>query len=243
MTLMTFQECLQKTPNNIRIDFSGMSEPWLNPECTRMLEYAVQKSHPVAVYTTFLGAGVEDIDSLKQWSIDPLVVHLPDEEGNSPVPLTSTYLAVIQRFFQTIPDAPGWWSLRISCHGRLHPTLIKLFGEQIEVAKIPVVDYLSDRAGNLSGKTLLHHRKDGPITCSSSGRALNHNVLLPDGSVILCCMDYGMQHVLGNFLTQNYEEIFTGEEFHRLQAAMENRTSTILCYKCVRAIPLQQQNE
>jgi len=243
MTFATFQECLQKVPNNIRIDFSGMSEPWLNLECTRMMEYAIQNNHPVAVYTTFLGASIADIHALSQWEIDPLVIHLPDDAGNSPIPLSRTYLAVIRWFFQIISDTPGWQNLRISCHGRLHPTLLRLFGDEIEAIKIPVVDYLSDRAGNLSSRTLLHHRKEGPLTCSSSGRALNHNILLPDGSVILCCMDYGMQHVLGNLVTQNYEDLFLGEEYHRLQAAIEESKSSILCRKCVRAVSLQKQNE
>lgn len=240
MTFTTFQKCLQKVPSDIRIDFSGMAEPWLNLECTRMLEYALDRGHPIAVYTTLLGVNMGDIDILRQWDIDPLVIHLPDEEGNSPIPLTRTYLSILRGFFQTIPDAPGWRNLRISCHGRIHHALIKQFGEQIESQQIPVVDYLSDRAGNLSGKKLPHHWIEGPITCSSSGRALNHNVLLPDGSVILCCMDYGMQHILGNLLTQNYEDLFAGAEFHRLQSALDESSPDILCRRCVRAISLHQ---
>lgn len=241
MAFATFQACLRTVPENIRIDFSGMSEPWLNLECTRMLEYAVDRGHPIAVYTTLLGVSAADLDFLSRWEIDPLVIHLPDEGGNSSIPLTRTYLAVIRWFFQIMPDTPGWRNLRISCHGRLHPTLIKLFGDEIEATKIPVVDYLSDRAGNLSGRTLLHHRKEGPIACSSSGRTLNHNILLPDGRVILCCMDYGMQHILGNLLTQEYSDLFEGEEFRRLQAGLDGSEPAILCRKCVRAVPLHQQ--
>jgi hypothetical protein len=240
MTYDTFQKCLQTIPNDIRIDFSGMAEPWLNPACTRMLGYAIQKGHPVAVYTTLLGVSLGDFDALHQWEIDPLVIHLPDEEGNSPIPLTRTYLSILQRFFQIISDVSGWRNLRISCHGRLHPTLMELFGQQIESQQIPVVDYLSDRAGNLSGKTLPHHWKEGPITCSSAGRKLNHNVLMPDGRVALCCMDYGMQHILGNLLTQKYDDLFTGEEFHRLQSALDKSSPAILCRRCVRANSLNK---
>jgi hypothetical protein len=240
MTFKIFQKCLLKVPSDIRIDFSGMAEPWLNLECTHMMEYAIDKGHPIAVYTTLLGVNMGDIDVFQQRDIDPLVIHLPDEEGNSPIPLTRTYLSILRRFFQTIPYAPGWRNLRISCHGTMHHALIKQFGEQIESQQIPVVDYLSDRAGNLSGKRIPHHWKEGSITCSSSGRALNHNVLLPDGSVILCCMDYGIQHVLGNLLTQEYDDLFKGQEFHRLQAALDGSSQGILCRRCVRAIPLHQ---
>jgi hypothetical protein len=241
MAFATFQACLRTVPENIRIDFSGMSEPWLNPECSRMLEYAVDRGHPIAVYTTLLGVNAADLNSLSRWEIDPLVIHLPDEEGNTSIPLTRTYLAILQQFFQIIPQAQRWKNLRISCHGKLHPILINLFRKQIEAARIPAVDYLSDRAGNVAGKTIPHYWKEGPVTCSSSGRTLNHNILLPDGRVILCCMDYGMQHILGNLLTQEYRDLFEGEEFRRLQAGLDGSEPAILCRKCVRAVPLHQQ--
>jgi hypothetical protein len=32
MTFDTFKSCLDKIPFNVQIDFSGMGEPWMNPE-------------------------------------------------------------------------------------------------------------------------------------------------------------------------------------------------------------------
>ena len=46
----------------------------------------------------------------------------------------------------------------------------------------------------------------GGYYCNRALR-MNHNVLLPNGDVVLCCMDFGMQHVLGNLKRQSYEEI------------------------------------
>lgn len=39
MSLDTFKTCLDKIPHNIHIHFSGMAEPWLNPNCTDMILY------------------------------------------------------------------------------------------------------------------------------------------------------------------------------------------------------------
>ena len=40
MSLATFQQALNNIAPDTRIDFSGMAEPWVNPECTDMLAYA-----------------------------------------------------------------------------------------------------------------------------------------------------------------------------------------------------------
>ena len=37
MSLDTFKACLDKTPKDTRIDFSGMAEPWQNKDCTKMV--------------------------------------------------------------------------------------------------------------------------------------------------------------------------------------------------------------
>jgi hypothetical protein len=37
--------------------------------------------------------------------------------------------------------------------------------------------------------------------------------MLPNGDVSLCCMDYGLENILGNLFTQSYEEILP-EPYH-----------------------------
>jgi hypothetical protein len=54
-------------------------------------------------------------------------------------------------------------------------------------------------------------RNDFALTCRSTP-FYDRNVLLPDGSVVLCCMDYNLKHIIGNLLTQSYKQIFEGEK-------------------------------
>ena len=84
-----FQTVLGKIPQSVRIDFSGMSEPWANPWATRMLEYALQCGYRVAIYTTLYGMSAEDATLITtqllpkhQSQVDIVCLHLPDEEGN-----------------------------------------------------------------------------------------------------------------------------------------------------------------
>tara|TARA_Y100000004_G_C8744929_1_gene339909 strand:- start:217 stop:609 length:393 start_codon:yes stop_codon:yes gene_type:complete len=75
------------------------------------------------------------------------------------------------------------------------------------------------RAGNLFHEAILKpelmNRKndfqsvyhgEGPKTCGCI-EELYHNVMLPNGDVSLCCMDYGLKHILGNMFTQEYEDV------------------------------------
>ena len=41
-------------------------------------------------------------------------------------------------------------------------------------------------------------RKTGRIICKTN--SLNYNVLIPNGDVQLCCMDYGLDAKIGNLL-------------------------------------------
>jgi len=39
------------------------------------------------------------------------------------------------------------------------------------------------------------------------------NVVLPNGDVYLCCMDYGLKHKLGNLLGQNFNDLYRSGNF------------------------------
>ncbi len=57
--------------------------------------------------------------------------------------------------------------------------------------------------------------------------------MLPDGRVILCCQDFGMRHVLGSLLEDDYESIMYGDVMKSIEDSMmcENNEE-ILCRSC-----------
>ena len=65
---------------------------------------------------------------------------------------------------------------------------------------------------------------------------MNHNVLLPDGTVITCCMDYGMTGVFGNLFEQSYEEVLNSEEAKMMRRTLDEGES--ICRHCANAICL-----
>ena len=84
-------------------------------------------------------------------------------------------------------------------------------------------------------------KKYGPLLCTKASNygidVIDQNVLLPNGDVCLCCMDYGMDHVLGNLLHQDYDSLFTGEKFLEVKEKMKAQDSDIMCRVCTKSVP------
>jgi radical SAM protein with 4Fe4S-binding SPASM domain len=99
--------------------------------------------------------------------------------------------------------------------------------------------YLHTRANNLTQRDI----KDQPVhqppqyeyivECTRDPD-LKSNVLLPNGDVMLCCMDYGLKHKLGNLLESTLDEVLNSAERNRV-LELSNQlgyTDQILCKSC-----------
>jgi len=81
-------------------------------------------------------------------------------------------------------------------------------------------------------------RKTGKIKCSACGPKLDHNVLLPNGNVALCCMIYDLKHIVGNLLTGTYDSLFESEEYKKvLRGQAGDESVDIACRSCELAVP------
>lgn len=220
MTFDQFKLYIGKIPNDVTIDFAGMSEPWLNPQCTNMLCYAATKGHKLKVYTTLVGLTIADLDILARQTFDTFVVHLPSGEGYEKIVVDEHYLCLLEFVIKSIIQAS------FICHGQHLDSRIGALLEKngkSHCTAPPVT-----RAGNVAGSSCPVHLR-GIVACY---RDLQYNVLLPNGDVLLCCMDYGLQHVLGNLNHTDYPSLFKGREFLRIKKGLWNGSSNILCRRC-----------
>jgi len=233
MTLDTFKSCLDKIPLNVHIHFSGMAEPWLNPECTKMVLYAHQQGYEVSVYTTTVGMLTSDVKNIESIPFRNFNVHLADKEGYSKIEIDDNYLETVDAILKSNIQNREYMTM-----GKLHPKVQQLTKKRISRTR------MLSRAGNLEGKAYppIPPRSKGPIRCRSAGNLFNHNVLLPNGDVLICCMDYGMQHILGNLISSNYTSLFKGKEFFSLQKGLNDDSLDILCRYCENASPLDEYN-
>lgn len=228
MSLETFKTCIDKLPQNVIVEFSGMVEPWLNPNCTAMVQYAHNHGHVINVFSTLVGMNDHDVDQLAQLNFQNFWIHLPSAGDLEKFPITDHYLKIIKRVYKLIIKKQKDDSIKdISIHIRgtaPHPRVAKILGDIIEKRS------LSTRANNIKIKNVKHpRRKRGQIGCR---RGLSNNILLPNGDVVLCCMDYGLKHIIGNLLTSNYQSLFTSPEFQRVKQGLKNGSVDILCRYC-----------
>lgn len=213
-----FAMMLDKVPRNVEIVFAGMAEPWLNPDCTDMVVAAHRAGFKVGVYSTLYGMSEYDVQVLSKIPFMFFSLHLPDADGIMRLPIDLHYLKVLELFHKNIPHN----SMVV---GKLHPYVEKITG--------PVADHsagLFSRAGNL--KTLTINPKKGKLECSACGPKIDHNVLLPNGDVLLCCMVYDLKHVIGNLMTGTYESLFESDEYKRVIDGLQQGDSDIACRKC-----------
>ena len=230
LSLDNFKICIDKLPKGTRIDFSGMAEPWLNPQCTDMVLYAHEKGFPIAIYTTLVGMKREDFDKIRQIPVEEFVLHIPDDKSNAHIGVSSEYIALLETVVSEKRDDGSPYVTGFSCHAGIHPDLVSKIPEDSKL-----ITELHDRAGNVESEYVESKCNKGTIVCINCDNSIHHNVLLPDGTVLLCCMDYGMKHILGNLLTQSYEEIHESEEAKRIIRGMADDRELILCRTCVNA--------
>lgn len=229
MNLEVFEKCLNRLPQNARVSFCGMAEPFLNPECGQMIKMAHQSGRTVELYTTLVGADKKTLEEIAEIPFGYVTLHVADRYGYAHIPVTDAYYELVE-FVINYRRADGSPFVNM-CNAQAEPN------ERIAkicAGKYEILTALHDRAGSLEGEALLNRNTpEGKITCSLCGTKLNHNNLLPDGTVLLCDFDYGMQHVLGNLLEQTYDEILSGSECKKVFRGMSGDLSQdILCRKC-----------
>ena len=245
MSMDNFKKAIDKVPTNVRIIFSGFIEPFMNRHCSDMMVYAYEKGHPIAAFTTAVGMNLEDVEKIKHIPFDDgpnagFTLHLPDKEHLAKHPITKRYISVIK----AIKEA-NFSSFYLMSMGDVHDEVEKLGIWKKEDIHIPV---MWSRAGNLKGEAQMKpelrrvmdrvrdaseynskNYKEGELTCGCI-EDLYHNILLPNGDVSLCCMDYGLEHITGNLYEQSFED-----------SVPDNNQCFSLCNGCENAIPVKDK--
>lgn len=217
MDFEDYKRAIDKVPAGTRIDFSGMCEPFANRHCTDMILYAADKGFPLALYTTLQGATLADYELLKDVRYEVVTIHLPDQDGRSFFHITDEYLEILKL----------WACDNYSCHGRIDDRVLPYIGRR------NMITYMHDRAGNVECRPHIHIDTDRRLRCITSDRAMNHNVLLPNGDVIMCCMDYGMTGRFGNLFEQSYDEVLNSEAAQEIRSTLDKGES--ICRHCANA--------
>jgi len=234
MSFDTFKRCLNKLPRDVEITFAGFSEPWLNPECTKMVLYSHKLGFKIAVFTTAVGMELSDVDLIKRIPFKGFFVHLPDNKEQTKIKVDKNYLRIINKLFNS-----NIQNISYACPGLTGPTEVHSKLKQLlKKTNIPSDGQrLNTRAGNIKIEGLSPSKKIKGVIPNWKRihlrcRFFNRNVLLPNGDVVLCCLDWSLKHVLGNLLVSDYGSLFKSEEFLKIIKGLKDDSSDILCRYC-----------
>lgn len=231
LSFENFKICINKLPVNTFIEFAGFTEPFFNDRCVDMIKYAKKRGHRVNLFTTLRGLRPEQLDEILEIEFEEFVLHVPDKEGHSVIPIDEQYKEIVSRLVKTKKPNGNSFIDYACAQGNVPEEIAELLGNDTRIYVV-----LNDRAGNLEDSCLYGKRGlHGRIRCELS-RDINHNVLLPDGRVILCSNDWGMKHVMGNLINETYEQILNGEEARKIRRAMNSEEAWVLCRNCFQAI-------
>lgn len=236
MSMATFCTVLDKLPKDVEIVFAGYTEPWANKLCTDFVTYALEKQFKISIYTTLYNLTPDEFDKLTQVlsryykQVSQFWVHLPDQNNNM----------LGFRYTEDFEYVLGQ-STKIKLFPIRYMTMDakEIIDPQIKIKVRTHNWYFHTRANNLEVENIKKQSINMPpkyewvVECTRQ-KEYHANVLLPNGDVILCCMDYSLQHKLGNLLKQSYDEILHSKELeslHKLNNDFGFSTKT-LCKSC-----------
>jgi hypothetical protein len=224
-----FKIYIESVPKRIVVHFTGFAESFLNPRCIDMIEYAALRGHPIYISTTLAGITREDIRRLSKLKYYQFQIHLPSAEK-------LMNLAINDEYFSLLSDLVTAGIITdLHFHGNeVHPVV----GEWLRRHAVDFAEHwISDRAGNLNTEKA-KARISKPVTTAArpSGKLrcdrIYQNVLLPNGDVVLCCMDWSAEHVLGNLKRDRFEDLYRSETFRRVLRGLRQPGVDILCRTC-----------
>lgn len=236
LSLENFKRAVDKLPTEVRVTFAGFTEPWLNSDCTDMLLYAHERGHPISVFTTMVGVSKQDIERIKHIPFagapnGGFTVHLPDQERKAKHPITKKFVEAMEYLGSVSHEIQNFNIM--SMGDEVHESVRHIFPAAPTYA-------MWSRAGNLIGERMLkpelQHQQflsinhgNKQMTCGCDER-LYHNIMLPNGDVSLCCMDYGLEEICGNLFESDYNDVIPNpyEVFN-------------LCRLCENAIPVDSR--
>jgi len=152
--------------------------------------------------------GLKSTDVKRLRDCNPkLILHLPDKLGNAKIPITKAYKDTLTAVLKS-----------------LHVNTFYVMDEYF---------ISNERAGLCRNATKRHVR--GWLCCEKLFTP--QFVMLPNCDVVLCCMDYGLKHLLGSLLQQSWLDIVKSPEYRKVCANRFKMGGNVMCRKCAWASP------
>ena len=177
MTLDQFKTFMKTVPTSLPIFFSGLCEPFLNPQTTDMIMWAHEHGRPISIFSTLTGLSPINANRIASIPIDKFVLHLPDAYGNAKIPQTQEYFetrSIIETNVKHLEYMNMGWNFVSNC----------------------CEDMARGRVTTLKKGRRLCNFLESPAY-----------QLMPNGNVYFCCMVRGQSEMVGNLYDTSYTKL------------------------------------
>ena len=159
------------------IDFSGYTEPLVNPFWYSIFQHTIEQGYFLTLYSTLYQATMEDIEKLTSLDIGKIYIHLTNHKPDMS----------INRYLITRSKARHL-DLTFVYFEEDGMNIGPQFSDQISCDKWTV----HSRAGNVDVNPRYIR---GSVLCCEERYMCN--IVLPNGDVHICCMDFPLQYMIG----------------------------------------------
>jgi radical SAM protein with 4Fe4S-binding SPASM domain len=217
-TLDEYKRMLTNVADTTRnIDFSGYTEPLHNRHWYDIFRHTLEQGYTVTLFSTLGSASLDDLDRLSELAINRIYVHLLDHVAQP---------AKLEFFIE-----------RCRQH---HRDLLFIYfdqdGKELAAAFQDRVNCERWTAHSRAGLVDVGRRHvPGAVSCLEQREFCS--VVLPNGDVHICCMDFALQHKIGNLLENSLAEIHNSNGARTFRATMASPRDGI-CNHCIYAVPV-----
>jgi radical SAM protein with 4Fe4S-binding SPASM domain len=198
MNIDDFINILKNVPKTVQIDFTGFSEPFFNKDSYEMMRYSMINGYRTVLYTTLKGLDEKYLHLLSGLRFTDLVYHI--YPGIDLIKFEEK-----KQLFTKYVHEPSRIAIFNPEHGEVNTHVWSRGGINWDVDP-----------------------KKGKFDCVFAGKLFDHNVVLPNGDVYLCCQDYGLKHKIGNLYETHYDNL----DRQSIIELSNQEDSDVICRKC-----------
>ena len=238
MTLDMAKKYLKTVPKKLIISMAGFSEPLTNPEVMDIFEWIKSDGREVEMNTTLYKVKRETLRRLMNNEINLFQLHLPDDSNLTEIVVDEEYLHSLKYVFNKLKSKTNTYTI-VTCLGNLHPDVKEIVDKHQNLVNGMNVGqhFINDRAGLITNGLAFESRHlKGEVHCCKTYRNLHYMNILPDGRVTLCCMDWGLNNIVGDLNDESYEGIVKGNDAEEIRRKMTEYDNDLICRNCEFAV-------
>lgn len=236
ITMDNFKLALSNLKNSSvkTIQFAGFSEPLYHKNFYDFVVLSVEAGFEVLVISTLKGLDTERLKNIKNlpviWEVSIQPINMQNRKGLNDEEAWNNIKSFMKLNFKFQPIF-RCLDLNLSVEER---NRLIMQGKELGIKNI-VFGEFNTRAGIIAENQINKFGKK--IICG-------YNIppeILPNGDVLLCCMDFGVKHKIGNIFKESFEKILSSDSLKKIINTMSlKEEGKILCHTCEAAIPMRK---